>query len=218
MVRQSAEEWRKLIVEAYIDLLYEKPYSKIKVSDICAVSKVPRSTFYTIFASADDCLEGIEKTLLSILSLKNQPVQQPDNSLGLSIQAISQWFETAFEHERALTAITGVNGDPYFGRRLHNQLEDEMFAFSNEDMVPQDDLLPYAIENLVGSYITLLTFSLHLPSGVKRISCDDLASICTLARVGYHVMVNGASSVSDKRLMGEFPLFRSSVPEQETGE
>lgn len=213
MPRQSAREWRKLIVEAYIDLLYERPYPKIKVSEICAVSKVPRSTFYTIFASADDCLEGIERTLLGILSLKNQPVQRSSDALGLSIQAISQWFETAFEHERVLAAITGANGDPYFARRLHNQLKDEMFAFSNEDLVPQDDLLPYAIENLVGSYVTLLTYALHLPGGVKRISCDDLASICTLARVGYHVMVDGASSVSNEKLVGGFPLFRSNIPD-----
>lgn len=215
MARQSAAKWRGLIVEAYIDLLYEKPYSMIKVSDICSQSKVPRSTFYTIFASADDCLEGIEKTLLGILSLKSQPEQQIDGSIGLSIQAISEWFETAFKHKRALAAVTGVNGDPYFIRRLHNQLSNEMLAFSKEDLVPQDDLLPYAIENLISSYTSLLTFALHLPNGVKPISCKDLASICTLARVGYHAMVAGASFVSDERLIGDFPLFKSSSQEQE---
>lgn len=83
-----------------------------------------------------------------------------------------------------------------------------MVAFSNEDLIPQDDLLPYAIENLVGSYITLLTFTLHLPNGVKRASSAELASIASLARVGYHVMVDGASYVSDEKLMGEFPLFK----------
>ena len=31
MARQSATEWRKLIVESYIDILYEKPYCKVKV-------------------------------------------------------------------------------------------------------------------------------------------------------------------------------------------
>ena len=208
MARQSAAEWRKLIVEAYIDLLYEKHYSKIKVSDICAQSKVPRSTFYTIFSSADDCLEGIERTLLEIMSLQNQPIENCENTIGLSIETISRWFDTAFEHERALAAIMGINGDPYFARRLHNQLEGEMVAFSNEDMVPQDDLLPYAIENLVGSYITLLAFVLRPPSGVRRATSEELASIASLARVGYHVMVDGASFVSDEKLIGEFPLFK----------
>lgn len=208
MARQSAAEWRKLIVEAYIDLLYEKSFSKIKVSDICAQSKVPRSTFYTIFSSADDCLEGIEKTLLKILSLQNQPLADQRDSIGLSIEAISRWFDTAFKHERALAAVMGVNGDPYFARRLHNQLESEMVAFSNEDLVPQDDLLPYAIENLVGSYITLLTFTLNLPSGMKRASSEELASIASLARVGYHAMVDGASHVPDEKLVGQFPLFK----------
>lgn len=209
MARQSAEEWRKLIVEAYIDLLYEKPYSKIKVSDICAQSEVPRSTFYTIFTSSDDCLEGIEKTLLGILSLKNQPIQVANDSTGLSIKAFSQWFDTGLTHKRALAAMLGVNGDPYFIRRLHNQLKREMLAFSNEDLVPQDDLLPYAIEGMVGSYISLLSFSVSLPPGVKPISSEDLASIASLSRIGYHLMVNGASSVSSEKLTGEFPLFKS---------
>lgn len=208
MARQSAAEWRKRIVESYIDLLYEKLYSRIKVSDICVQSKVPRSTFYTIFSSADDCLEGIEKTLLGILSLQNQSLESTEDSIGLSIEAISRWFDTAFEHERALAAIMGANGDPYFTRRLRNQLVSEMTVFANQDLVPKDDLLPYAIENLVGSYITLLMFSLHLPTGVKRASSEELASIASLARVGYHVMVDGASYVSDEKLMGEFPLFK----------
>lgn len=208
MARQSAARWRELIVEAYIDLLFEKPYYKIRVSDICAQSSVPRSTFYTIFDSADGCLEGIEKTLLGLLSLKSQSFYDSIDAEGLSIEAIAQWFDTCFEHKRALRAMTGKNGDPYFVRRLHNQLKDEMRAFSNEDAVPQDDVLPYAIENLVGSYITLLTFSLHLPNGVKPISSKKLAGVATLARIGYHATVKGASNVPPEKLLGEFPMFR----------
>lgn len=209
MARQSAAEWRKLIVEAYIDLLYEKPYSKIKVSDICTQSGVPRSTFYTIFDSADDCLEGIEKTLLDVLSLKKQPFHVEDDAPGLAIDVVAQWFEKCFEHERVLTAMTSENGDPYFMRRLHNQLSREMLAFSQGDLVPQDDILPYAIENLVGSYASLLMFSLHLPTGVKPLSAEGLASVASLARVGYHAMAEGAPSIADERLMGEFPIFGS---------
>ncbi len=208
-MRKSSAEWRKLIVEAYIDLLFEKPYTKIKVSDICKQSEVPRSTFYTIFTSADDCLEGIEKTLLGLLSLKSQAAQDAVEMPGLSIEMISQWFETCFKHERALSAITGVNGDPYFVHRLRIQLRDEMLVFSCEDKVHQNYLLPYAVENLVGSYITLLTYSLHLPHGVKRISCEELASIASLARVGYHLMVEGAPHISHERLTGEYAFFKN---------
>lgn len=213
MARQSAAEWRKLIVESYIDILYEKPYHKVKVSDICARSKVPRSTFYTIFDSADDCLDGIERTLLGLLSLRNQDVPAAESEPGLFVEAIARWFETCFEHEHVLAALMGPNGDPYFARRLRNKLREEMAAFSKEDLVPQDDRLPYAIENLVGSYVTLLDFSLNLPVGVKRITSVELASIATLARVGYHAMVEGASSVSEEKLTGEFPMFRPRLHE-----
>lgn len=208
MTRQSSAEWRKLIVEAYIDLLSEKPYYKIKVSDLCAQSGVPRSTFYTIFDSADDCLEGIEKTLLGLLSLKSQPLCPAEDVPGLSIGTIARWFDTCFQHERVLAALTGINGDPYFERRLRNQLRSEMLAYSKEDYVSDNDRRPYAIENLVGSYITLLTFSLHLPNGVNRISSEELASIASLARIGYHLMVKNASHVSGEKLTGGFPMFK----------
>ena len=84
---------RRAIVEAYIDLMEEKPYDSIRVKELVQRSNVARSTFYVHFRDAIDVLEGIEGTLLGLLSLyrsdgdaykgdvyKRQPLRPPEEA------------------------------------------------------------------------------------------------------------------------------------------
>lgn len=60
---------RRAVVETYIDLMEEKPYDSIRVKELVERSNVARSTFYVHFRDTIDVLEGIEGTLLGLLSL-----------------------------------------------------------------------------------------------------------------------------------------------------
>ena len=54
---------QQVIMDAYIQLLKEKPIEKIRVSDICKIAEINRSTFYLHFSDILDVKRAIEQTL-----------------------------------------------------------------------------------------------------------------------------------------------------------
>ena len=92
---------RRAIVEAYIDLMEEKPYDSIRVKELVQRSNVARSTFYVHFRDAIDVLEGIEGTLLGLLSLYRSDGDAYKGAIaGMPFECMENWFEVCIEHER----------------------------------------------------------------------------------------------------------------------
>ena len=64
-VDKRVERSRRLLMDSLLELMAEKPYSKISVANICQHSGVARPTFYLHFHSKDDLLRGyIERMFL----------------------------------------------------------------------------------------------------------------------------------------------------------
>lgn len=51
------------IVSAALELFRERGYVNVSVSDICRTAKVPRSSFYSIFAGKDDIIRYLMRNL-----------------------------------------------------------------------------------------------------------------------------------------------------------
>lgn len=58
----QSKEW---IIESLLKLLWEKPYSKITITEITSVAQLARRTFYRNFDSKDDILDMYIKKLFS---------------------------------------------------------------------------------------------------------------------------------------------------------
>lgn len=54
---------RQVIMDAYIQLLKEKPVEKIRVAEICKIAEINRSTFYLHFSDILDVKQAIEQEL-----------------------------------------------------------------------------------------------------------------------------------------------------------
>lgn len=48
-----------VIKDSFLELIQDKPYSKISIKEICKVADISRSTFYLHFKSIDDVLNAI---------------------------------------------------------------------------------------------------------------------------------------------------------------
>lgn len=56
---------RKLLREAYLELLHDNSNSRITVKDICQIADVNRSTFYLYYDEPNDILKEIEDTTIA---------------------------------------------------------------------------------------------------------------------------------------------------------
>ncbi|GKG90764.1 hypothetical protein CE91St32_18070 [Gordonibacter pamelaeae] len=194
---------RRAIVEAYIDLMEEKPYDSIRVKELVQRSNVARSTFYVHFRDAIDVLEGIEGTLLGLLSLYRSDGDAYKGAIaGMPFECMENWFEVCIEHERVLRALTGPHGDPYFTVRLQNQIRQELNQMMDDDRAPRDRLRPYYVELLTASYIGLMSYIVKEKNKSEYLEAHELASIANSTRAAYYKLSDKAPRLSDERLFG----------------
>lgn len=69
---------RKALFDALLELMKEKTFEEIKVSDICNLALVNRSTFYAHFDDKYDllanCLDDLKQNLFSLLNVNDNDV------------------------------------------------------------------------------------------------------------------------------------------------
>jgi len=90
-----AERTKKLIIEAMLELMSEKPYDKITIGDIADRAMVNRNTFYMYFEDKPALLKQIFTN--SIEDLK----KEEDKIMDLDIREYStlvMWYKAFFKH------------------------------------------------------------------------------------------------------------------------
>ena len=95
---------RKLLVEALAQLLEEKPFQELSVTDICRRAMVHRTTFYAHFNDKQELLhyllEGLERECAATC-LPQDPERSPREYLLTAGQNVFQFFAQRRELYRA---------------------------------------------------------------------------------------------------------------------
>lgn len=66
---------RRVIQEALLTLLEQKPLNKITVTELCALAQINRATFYAHYADCYAVLNALEDGLLRAFEILSVPVQ-----------------------------------------------------------------------------------------------------------------------------------------------
>ncbi len=179
------------IIKAYVDLMEEKPYMKIKVKEIVERGGVSRSTFYAHYQDSLDVVEQIERYLLDNLQLypaNSRVVSQksqfssdsnpPSSDLPSSDPAFASlvnWFDTCLRFKHTLHALFGGNGDPYFKTRLSNSLRSSFQHMMDDDNAPDDKFRKFFVELQTASHIGLMEYVVGLSDDDELISSYEIA-------------------------------------------
>ena len=199
----SQSKCETLIVESYLTLLCTKPYDKIRVRDILDESGVARSTFYKYFEDAYDLLDRIEVMLLERLSLyKSSSKSAREKYAGMPFESMENWFEVCIELRSAVAPVMGENGDPYFFKRLQNQMRRELNAMMDDDGAPNDEKRPYYVELCTAAYMGILSYLITTTDDDKLLSAREMASMANSARAAWFTLDEDSPAISDERLFG----------------
>lgn len=94
---------RRVIMDAYIQLLKDNPKEKIRVSEICRLAEINRCTFYLHFEDVSAVEDAIEKELAD--KFKNYlETQSKDNPLRQSLSG--KFMEALLHDETYVTLMT----------------------------------------------------------------------------------------------------------------
>lgn len=96
-VDKRVERTRRLLMDALLELMEKKPYSKLSVANICQHSGVARPTFYLHFHSKEDLLGGyIESMFLQFYEqIEPHLVSSPNADPIIAEIMFRQWSDNA---------------------------------------------------------------------------------------------------------------------------
>lgn len=117
---QRARLTKKLLREAYMSLMSEKPTGKITVKDICGRAEINRSTFYLHYAEANDILMELEdETMESVRGAIAEVAAMDEPSSDVS-DSLTRFLQYIRRNEEMFRTFLVDNSDPHFRKKFLN--------------------------------------------------------------------------------------------------
>jgi AcrR family transcriptional regulator len=152
---RRSQRTRHLLSAALVELIREKEYNTITVSDIIDRANVGRSTFYTHFRDKDDLFVGELDRVIELLSqrIPNQEEMPYFPSLGL-------FRHVGEEYQLYKSLLWGPGIDlliKHMQKSLSKRIEQGLLESGQEFNIP----IPILANFIAGSFLTLLQWWLE---------------------------------------------------------
>jgi len=196
---------KKMIRLALSELIEEKGFNNISVTDITTRADINRGTFYLHYLDKYDLLEKIENEVIQEL---NQYVKDfsyevsvdPPDIIGTITKPMPYMikiFEYIKENSTFMKAILGSNGDPKFQIKIKDLIKENIFnkklikTFNRENMlVPEEFFISYVLSAHLG------IIQYWLESGLKK-SPQEMTLILSKMFFLGPFKASGLSSIKD---------------------
>lgn len=150
---------KKMIRVALSQLIEEKGFNDISITDIAERADINRGTFYLHYSDKYDLLQKIEDEVIQELvsnckTMSNFFIENVD-SINKPIPFLVKLFEYLKENAVFMKAILGCHGDPIFAQKLKEIIRSSIFADNSvcirENMlVPESYFIAYVISAHLG--------------------------------------------------------------------
>lgn len=109
------------INRAFRQLLCEKDYEKISVTELCSLAKVSKKTFYAYYADLNELLEEMQEQLSSAYAQRVAEYQLPRDAR----QVIREFFRFSAEQGEAYDKITCSDSFRYIRGKMIRSVQEE---------------------------------------------------------------------------------------------
>lgn len=150
---------RKMIADAFLDILKKKAYSEISIVDIAEQANINRSTFYAHYLDKEDLLDRLVAEKLGHLQERiAQTAVEPDalSFFNESDPLFATLFEHASEHEQFYSLMLLNDASIGFRAKWNEMIRDAFFhrlsrlQMEQKLLVPLDFLLDYISSSTTG--------------------------------------------------------------------
>ena len=154
---RSTKRTKKLIGEAFYELMEHKSCFKISVRELTEHADINRSTFYLHYVDIPDLIDQLEAQVCdqvvdAVANIKRTKYVVGKHPLHVRL------FEVLIDNQRQCQLFLGPNGDINFLRRLTDSMEDAMIeAWSSEYQVDVSEELnkytAYVVHGIMGLFM-----------------------------------------------------------------
>lgn len=172
---------KKLIRDALSELIEEKGYNNISITDLTLRANINRGTFYLHYTDKYDLLEKIEDEMIQELHDITKDVSDSDSLNMDSVQKPMPYMAEVFKYfkdnAKFMKAILSSKGDPIFQLKLKKLIDTFLFEKNllkslNLDnlIVPEEYFMAYVLSAHLG------VLQQWLESGMEK-SPEEMALI-----------------------------------------
>lgn len=144
---------RMVLQDSLIELMKEKPITKITIKELCEKADVNRTTFYAHYADQYDLLRKIEDEVLLWLKDAIATVMSKTDKTG-TIQVLEGICHYFVENSRHLQVLMSEQGDIDFQKELFTLIYQECGmsapASVNSRLSMNEDALTFIVHGSVG--------------------------------------------------------------------
>ena len=152
----------KLLRNALSELIEEKGFNDISITDLTSRADINRGTFYLHYTDKHDLLNQVENEFMQEIQIQTNNssyinLLDSDSRNEAIIPFLLKLFEYFKENAQFIKAILGPNGDPLFQTKLKNFIESNLFQKNNANplltentMVPKEYFVTYILSALIG--------------------------------------------------------------------
>ena len=196
---RRSKRTRHLLSEALVELIREKGYNSITVSDIIDRANVGRSTFYAHYRDKDDLLAGELDRVIDVLDQHIPHESREENSLFPSLGLFHHVGEQ-YELYKALAWSSGVDLlFKHVHKSLIQRIEQSLQAGKKEFDVP----IPILANFVAGSFLTILKWWLDNKMIYSPEQMDEIFQKLTMP---------GIEGASDPTRPSPFGHFAGTLP------
>ena len=176
---RRSQRTRHLLSKAMVELIREKDYNSITVSDIIDRANVGRSTFYAHYRDKEDLFVGELDRVIDVLSKGILRESHDENSLFPSLGL----FRHAGEEHELYKALAWGPGIDLLFKHVQKSLSDKIEQSLKESGKKFNVPIPILANYIVGSFLTLLKWWLDNKMVYSPEQMDEVFKKLTLPGV-----------------------------------
>lgn len=152
---------KRMIRSALAELIEEKGFRNISVTDLTKRADINRGTFYLHYVDKYDLLDKIENEIISEIE---EDTRHLDSNIMMNIDAINEplpfmvkIFEYFRENSGIIKCILGPKGDPTFERKIKKFIETNLFEKQkskrfnlDQALISEEYFIPYILSADLG--------------------------------------------------------------------
>lgn len=157
---------KKVLYESLVELLKEKPFEEIKVSDICERALINRSTFYSHYADKYELFSSYIDSLKSALTKELEKNTNISTSKEYYLEMLSLFLNHVSEQKQVYRAIMQQNRNSIIMDMLYHAFNEDIAKKIEKEEARQKEKIP-------GSFIASFYLGAVLSVGMKWLTNEN---------------------------------------------
>lgn len=167
----------KLLMDALLKLLEEKPFNEIKLAEICELAMVHKTTFYNHF---NDKYDLLKYTIHAIQKDTLNKLPKTDNLLEYYFKLAKEYMSNIKEHEHFYKQILANDID-----NLYRNILMDIFINDLEKRIPKEKIPTNYIANFY-VYGVFATINEWFKNGMKESEKQMISYLKSIIENNYH--------------------------------